>query len=397
MDEGIAAERFRSAVAKSTKDEWIDGTGAAPARLGYLPAFDGLRGLAVITVIVFHLGPGVVPFGSHGVDVFFALSGFLITTLIVEEKDQQRGKFAFGRFYARRSLRLFPALYAMLVVSGTYLTVRWSRIPGFLADGSTGDPHLRQTMAKYLAAAATYTSNLREVATRPGNLFGHTWSLAVEEQFYLVWPMLLCVCLAWFSRAHLANVLALLLLGCFAVRLGATPPILYRVVSKVRPDGLLAGSAAAMLRLGSPRLCRFVRRHAVVIAELGMLGIVATAYLRFGSWSENGMNRVGYTPLAVSSTALILVLALCPATTNWPWLRTPGLVRIGKISYGLYIWHYPIFVIIGWELAGLPAVARIALKLIVTGVVAALSMRYLEQPAMRWQRRFRVEPNIRSI
>ena len=145
--------------------------------LGYQPALDGMRALAVVLVAGVHTHPRLVPGGSIGVDAFFVLSGFLITTLLVEELDT-RGHISSGRFYARRALRLLPALAGLLfVVTG------WAV---FVAA-----PNTRHNALLEVAAAASYTRNFTWWSHVPGTLLGHTWSLAVEEQFYLVWPVLL--------------------------------------------------------------------------------------------------------------------------------------------------------------------------------------------------------------
>ena len=156
-----------------------------PFNLGYRPALDGLRGVAVLAVMVYH--SGLIRGGFLGVDVFFTLSGFLITTLLLEEYART-GTLAIGRFYIRRALRLLPALVAFLIFWGGVILTRipseyWSVLGG------------------YLLGVLGYVANWLYIYWRPLGVFSHTWSLAIEEQFYLVWPVLLFLLLRWVRRA----------------------------------------------------------------------------------------------------------------------------------------------------------------------------------------------------
>jgi peptidoglycan/LPS O-acetylase OafA/YrhL len=158
-------------------------------RLSWMPALDGLRGIAVIAVMMFHTpGRAWLPGGSLGVDLFFVLSGFLITTLLLQE-HVATGRISLRGFYVRRARRLLPAVVALLAIYAVVVT---------LAPGDfTGNPQAGQVAVTYVAVA-TYILNVTQMAhlaVAPG--LSHLWSLSVEEQFYLVWPALLVLCLGW--------------------------------------------------------------------------------------------------------------------------------------------------------------------------------------------------------
>jgi peptidoglycan/LPS O-acetylase OafA/YrhL len=344
-------------------------------RLGYQPALDGLRGLAVLAVMLFHLGYSLG--GNSGVTVFFTLSGFLITCLLLEEYETT-GDVSFGRFYMRRALRLFPALAAVLLIDvGFVLLARtgWSRNADLAAAG----------------AAVFYVSNWVEAwHVVPLNQLGHTWSLAVEEQFYLVWPWVILTLARrqWSSSSLVAILLggglALTLERFGLATLGVSANRLY-VGSDTRADALLYGAAAAVTFRAQlmPKVFWMPGVLAVgFLALLAHLGLGWAAVEKSTAWAALA------TPTMVAMFTAALLLGLTTGSTRISGLAWGPLRYLGQISYGLYLWHYLLFTLITTANLGLPRWADLVLRLGLTLTVAAASYRYLEQPFLRLKGRF---------
>jgi peptidoglycan/LPS O-acetylase OafA/YrhL len=323
---------------------------------------DGVRAVAVLLVIAQHtLGQIPLELGSVGVGIFFALSGYLITSLLLDEQAL-RGSVSLSGFYLRRAARLVPALVLVVLVCNVLFLVAGDHRP---LGGSI--------------AALTYTSNYVQVLWShavPG--FGPTWSLAVEEHFYVLWPL----ALLWTTRryglrvglnATIAVCVAALLWRGVLAWLGLRYSLL-QTGSVERADALLWGCAAAMaVRLGW-------RPHPALV-WLGIATVGSVTLL-----DENYPSIVlGQAALAVGAAALVVGLDYAAP----PWLRTglsvPGLVTIGLLSYGLYLWHGPMMRVaadFGYEGRGWRAVA-----VLVSITLAAASHRYLETPIRAWARR----------
>jgi peptidoglycan/LPS O-acetylase OafA/YrhL len=340
--------------------------GASPG-LRYRPELDGLRAFAVLLVLLQHvLQPGRFA-GFMGVDVFFVLSGFLITTILLTELDRT-GRLRLGRFWFRRVLRLYPALLTLLVVC----------LP--LAPWLSGSllQHLERTVV-----AGTYTSNL--FMTHTGQWLGpftHTWSLALEEQFYLAWPLVLLVALrSGAARIPLAMALLTATVGSAALHLKHYEYGTISAPLASTSTGLLAGSVLALVLASGARpwFMRVLRWRAWAI---GGILLLASSLVLF-SLTDRAPDGL-YTLAAILATALVLghttsrdggllvrVLSLRPAV----WL--------GRVSYGIYLWHYPAVLVLAdafpewspwWRL---PLVAGFAV------VAAALSHRWVEAPFLR--------------
>ena len=334
------------------------------ARLGYRPALDGIRGLAILGVLfrhAFHVPPG----GGFGVDLFFVLSGFLITTLLLEERDAT-GTISFRAFYRRRALRLFPALAVMLVAFVVAVTAR------ALVEGK---PTLLTDGLRAVAVAGFYTGNFAAAFHR--DLLGHfsigqLWSLAEEEQFYLLWPLALAVALRrGVSRRAIVGTLWLLILAVVTERFvltytGGRPDRIY-YGPDTHADGLLAGCLLALL----------LRRPARLAADrsLGYMCLLAFGFVAYNP-------RFGYTgvaPIAIpASVGLVATVVAQPAGLVTRALSLRPLVGIGRISYGLYLWHGLALWTLGPDHRWLG---------IATGLACAvLSYRYVEQPFLRRKR-----------
>jgi peptidoglycan/LPS O-acetylase OafA/YrhL len=309
-------------------------------RLGYLPALDGLRGVAVLTVLADHAGFLREPAGGIGVALFFVLSGFLITRVIVEARES--GTWSMGGFLANRFFRLFPALLLMVAVVSTILLARGYSLAGVAARA---------------APPLTYVQNMAPVLSLP--VFGHTWSLGVEEQFYLLWPLVL----PWFvARTRPRLCLALAIAGSVAVEV--TFP---RDWLPMHAYALLAGCALALL--GPPSQ----RRWLLPAGALGFVAAIAVA----PSFSQIYV----YGPMTATPTAVLLVAG---AFHGNRWLELPVLRFTGRISYALYLWHVPLLRLTGTTYAGSAAI----LPLVAAVLVASGSTLLLEEPVRRaWRLR----------
>jgi peptidoglycan/LPS O-acetylase OafA/YrhL len=283
-------------------------------------------------VLVLAVHADLVAGGGVGVDVFFVLSGFLITSLLLDE-HRRTGVVRLGAFYMRRALRLYPAL--LVGVAGA-LALSLLTIPVFHASAATLAKTLRGT-----PFALFYTMNIaRATGWSLGGYLGHTWSLAIEEQFYLVWPVVVILVmrrrtgpalLGWIALACAVTSAALraVLYGA-----GFDPEMLYNATFS-HVDGIFAGCAFAVLwsqRTG------VVRRLAHPALTAGALGVGTATVLR-AQW----MNTVGH-PLVAAATVVVLAAVLTRPTSRLSAvLSHPVAVAIGRRSYGIYLYHYPIF------------------------------------------------------
>lgn len=355
-------------------------------RLPYLPGLDGVRAIAVLAVLLFHLPASLLPGGFLGVDVFFVLSGFLITSLLLAELERS-GTIGFRQFYARRARRLLPALLAVLAVSGVLvLTVARDAASVFRQDA---------------ISALTYTTNwwyifdgrsYFEVLGRPP-LLQHLWSLGIEEQFYLVWP---AVCLFVWHRWRRTGVgyialggavvgtvwMAWLAVSANAPAVGDTARVYFGADTHAMT--VLAGAALATVwRPG--RLPKQVPTSAqVAVGVAGVVSLAALVAIFLTATEQSGwLFRGGFLVVALASVGLIAA-ASHPAGSFGRALGLPVLAWLGTRSYGIYLWHWPIFLVTrpdldlpyrGWA-AGMTS-------LVLTFLVAEASYRWIEMPFRR--------------
>ncbi|MGZ4709060.1 MAG: acyltransferase family protein, partial [Acidimicrobiales bacterium] len=351
-------------------------------RLGYRPAFDGLRAIAVIPVLLFHASVTWARGGFLGVDVFFVLSGFLITRLLLEERELT-GRIALLRFYLRRVLRLFPALVAVSVASLVYATV-------WLDHGQA------VRAAHDLFAAATYRMNWVEAlhAQPPFGLLDHTWSLSIEEQFYLLWPLGLLLAYR-LGRGRGVFVAALggaaLSAGVRALLWHGGQPV-HRVYYGLdtHADGLLLGCALAAVTLYRPGPLREALRGASGRVAGRWAGPVALAMLALAASQtalfSKGLPSWGY-PIVGVLTAIVIADVWAGGVLDRA-LRPTALVAIGRISYGLYLWHWPVFLVLNPARTHWSPFPLTLLRLAVTFAVAVVSFFAVEQPFLRLKRHF---------
>ncbi|WP_185972984.1 acyltransferase family protein [Aeromicrobium piscarium] len=349
---------------------------ARPAR--HLAALDGLRAVAVLLVLGYHADPDRFPGGFVGVDVFFVLSGFLITALILREMNEH-GRVALRRFWARRIRRLAPALLVMVAVTSSIT----------LAVGNDTGAGLRSQVI----GALTWTSNWIQIhegwsyadASVPP-LLNHLWSLGIEEQFYLLWPVLILGLLTVARRAvaqRVVAVLALVSVGLMAFwYLTADPTRAYMGLDS-HAFGLLLGATVALgtaphlLRDGFAAAAEKVRYTA-----LGAVGLVAiVVYALVVEWDSQVTFLGG---LALVNLATVgLVLAAANPTPIARFLGWSPLRWVGERSYGIYLWHWPLIV---FATRLMPAEHRVVAgwaAVLIAVPVAALSYRFVELPLRR--------------
>jgi peptidoglycan/LPS O-acetylase OafA/YrhL len=286
----------------------------------YIRSFDGLRGIAVLMVIFFHVGR--LRGGFLGVDVFFALSGFLITSILVDEYERSGG-ISLSAFYARRVLRLMPALFAMLAF---YVAIALVLTPHAI-------PHLVAA-----AFAATYVMNwVIAFDLGPTGFVAHTWSLGMEEQFYLLWPVLLLLALRWAGRSAAVGVgialfAATAIWRSYLAVHGASWERTYCGVD-AGTDALFAGCVSALIDL-SPTMPRFMRSSWCIPGALTGGFCVVAAY------GAHWMQFWGLTVFALSTAWLVRLLAVSGGNVLKTILEWTPLRFLGRISYGVYLWHF---------------------------------------------------------
>lgn len=348
-------------------------------RLGYRPALDGVRGLAILTVMGVHTGGPFLEGGFLSVDLFFVLSGFLITSVLVEEW-QRGGDIRLPRFYARRALRLLPGLVVLLATLAL-----WAMSFPPVAAAET---------RRQIAYTFFYVANwaLAFDAMSPMGVLGHAWTLAIEEQFYFVWPVVLLTLLRRglslralaATTATLATVAGLLR---FAMWMGGASMERLFFGFDTRCDSLLAGCTAAFVvgmpgRLATPER-RALWRAAGVVAVAGLAAAWVLAVREQGY-----MYAGGFSAVAALSAMLLIDVVDRPSSALARLLATRPFVHVGRISYGLYLWHWPVFLALLLANPEWPAARLNAARFAVTFVLAQLSSTLVEQPCLRWKRRW---------
>lgn len=362
----------------------------------YVPAFDGLRGIAILPVILLHVGVGTLPDnrlrfeltrGWYGVDLFFVLSGFLITLILLTEMDAT-GTIDIRRFYIRRCLRLGPAYLSMLLA--------------LLGGAAILEPPALSRVPRVLPALVSYTYNYQLAAGGTHlDALVVVWSLCVEEQFYLVWPWVLrsigarrglmfCIAAVALLSTYRTGLYLLLNWGHLRQPSPASSIWIY-FATDTRIGVILIGCGAA-LSLRHPRtrrIWRWIResRSFVPLAAAGVVacvGYVTGGYPSSGSWRSA---TFGYTLAACASAALIGAIFVQPSSAVTRALSWKPLVSLGRVSYGVYLFHVGIAWLVLWALRprewpGSP-IARFliaaATVLALTWVVAEIHYRYVEQ------------------
>jgi peptidoglycan/LPS O-acetylase OafA/YrhL len=360
--------------------------------MGYRPALDGIRAIAVVAVVLFHFEFAWIPGGFLGVDVFFVVSGYLITSLMIEEWDRS-GRIDRRQFWLRRGRRLLPALYLMLLVVSA-----WAAL--FVPD-------TLDRLRSDIVAAVLYVTNWWYIVDgqsyfdalgRPPVL-QHLWSLAVEEQWYLIWPFVFAFAMRRTAGAVHRLVVPLLAAAASAIWMA----ILFDAtgdVSRVyygtdtRMSGLLIGAAVAMC--WRPWRSRFAgQRHLLAVDAAGGAALVAlvATMLRWGS-DTTFLYRGGFVVVALLSIVVVAVAVHPGARLLGGLLSIPVLRWLGMRSYAIYLWHWPVVVLLGERDVGWPRPAMVVLWSVLTLGLADLSYRLVESPIRhgaftRWCHRLR--------
>jgi|HubBroStandDraft_1064217.scaffolds.fasta_scaffold05952_3 peptidoglycan/LPS O-acetylase OafA/YrhL len=345
-----------------------------------MPGLDGLRALAVLAVIAYHEQFGWAQGGLLGVGVFFTLSGYLITDLLLDEWANE-GRLSLLNFWARRARRLLPALFVMLTAVTAWVTI---------ADRSR-----LASLRGAVAAAVAYVSNWYLIVKNdsyfarfaPPQPLDHLWSLAVEEQFYVLWPWLLLLgllCLRRISRPAVAwlaiPTLALAAASAVAMLLlyhpGLDPTRVYEGTD-TRACGLLVGAALAMIWPSRGRAAAIRHVWPADAAAAAGLVVVGLMIWRVGQYSPL-VYRGGLVLLSLA-TAGIVAGAAVPGSLTGRVLGWPPLRWVGVRSYGIYLWHYPVIVLTSPANSG-EDLPRAALQITGSVLLAALSWRFVEEP-----------------
>ena len=351
----------------------------------YIHSVDGLRAVAVIAVLLYHLGIDWIPGGFLGVDLFFVISGYVITGLILESIARS-GTLDLRAFYLSRIRRLVPALVAMLVFTTLFIGVYApDTVRRFLAD----IPYVMSGSMNW--ALVSRQQDYFEAIGRPP-LLQHTWSLAVEAQFYLIWPLVLLFILRYFGKKNIPFIaLAIALasgatLFAYSIRIDTQDSAISHVYfgTDTHSIGLFLGSALAV-SWQPQNLTREITKRAQdfvdLIGVVGLLGLLST--FLFIIESDPTLYRIAF-PLSALFGCATLISVVHPASRFAPILSTRPLIWIGERSYGIYLWHWIVFQLTrpSIDLVG-DDWALYALRVLIVFALADISLRYIEIPVRR--------------
>jgi len=366
-------------------------------RLPYQPALDGIRALAVAAVLAYHAGMPWARGGFLGVDAFFVLSGYLITSLLLIEY-RTRGRIAFTAFWARRARRLLPALFLMLIGVGVYAVV-------------VAKPDELDRIRVDALTTIAYVANWRPILSGDSYFeqfavpspLRHTWSLAIEEQWYAMWPLLLFGMLSLHSgrQGLRAGSLRVPLSGSLRVPLGVSlamaagsallMALLFQPMhdpsrvfygTDTRAQSLLVGAILAMLLMQRGPVQSALGRS--TLQGAAVLGVVFVGFV----WARSGddstlLYRGGFVALGVG-VAAVIAAAVQPGTSLvGRALSIPPLRGLGLISYGVYLWHWPIFLVLTPDRVGWNDYPLFAVRVAATLAVSIASYHFLEMPIRR--------------
>jgi peptidoglycan/LPS O-acetylase OafA/YrhL len=347
-------------------------------RLTYMPALDGIRAVSILGIMANHGGFAWAAGGVISVNVFFVLSGFLITMLLMKEWTRS-GKIRLRAFWARRARRLLPALFVLLGGIGLYALF-------FAQDGT------QSLLRGDGLATLFYVANWHQIlsgqsyfaqVSAPSPLL-HTWTLAIEEQFYLVWPLVVVGVLKLTRSPRALLVVAIVGVLASATEMallfhaGQDPSRIY-YGTDTRAQDILTGAAMGILLYGRPVATG--RRAKTAFSALAVVAaaVFLVEWIRINS-SPNITYRAGFLVADVMVALVICGVTLAPA--GWP-ARVLGfgpLAYVGRISYGLYLWHWPVFLVLDQARTGLVGYPLFALRLVVTFAVAVVSWYVVETP-----------------
>ena len=349
--------------------------------MGYEPSLDGIRAFSVIAVMLYHADIAWLPGGFLGVEVFFVVSGFLITSLLIEERESTRS-IDLKQFWIRRARRLLPALVVMLSATAVYVA--------FFAKDSA--PDFRRDVLPSLGYFSNwwqiYAVDTPYFAASSLPVLRHLWSLAVEEQWYLIWPLLFA--LLFGAKWMRSKISGALLIGCSGAIMIATAlgfvqddetrtNFLY-LSTITRSSGLLLGAAVAMLwrpwrKNSSPSWWRSSIADALAIASMAVIGVLmATVHV-----ADERLYQSGLAATTFASAVIVAVVMRPTGLIVKRFFSQEFFVEIGRRSYGLYLWHWPIFVVTHARDSG----NRLAVAIALTIIINEFVYQYVEIPTRR--------------
>lgn len=349
--------------------------------LGYFPALDGLRAVALLTVLGFHADVSWIHGGYLPLTSFFVLSGFLITALLLGE-HHHAGRVDLRRFWGRRARRLAPGAVLGIALAASYVGLTEKPTPGFQGDAIASVGWLVNW--RFILSGRSY-----EAAFAEPSPLQHYWSLAVEEQFYLVMPLLAFALLALGrGRRRYLAIAAAALAGVSTVTMAVLhhpgdPPLRVYFGTDTRAAEIFVGVllATALVRNGAIRQLTGARRAAVDVAGAAALVVSGALWIRTPEYDDR-LYEGGLLGIALLA-ALVVVAATQPGTVVARLLGLRPIAAIGRLSYGLYLYHWPLFLWLSPERTGLPTAPLFAVRMAATTAIALLSYHLVERPIRR--------------
>ncbi len=345
----------------------------------YYKELDGLRFIAIAIVLIGHAGVAFPKSGTVGVEIFFVLSGFLITMILTSEY-QRKSKINIKDFYIRRFLRLFPALIILI-----FLYCITEQLVN------------REIKLDVIVIVITYTANwARAIFDYDLGTMGHCWSLANEEQFYLIWPLIILF-LEKNIKSHLNKFLILLFISLLCshyraslVGIYSLPRIYFSLDAHC--DGLIMGSAMSYFSSYYTKhqkiFYKFESHYKKFIILISVIGLITLTHLI--SWINPSMSRIGFTIVIIISSLVISDLVIFKKSLLSTFLSFPLFVYLGKISYGLYLYHYPIFIYLESTIykSDDNFLLQLPLKLLLTILLSVLSYHLIELKILKLKKHF---------
>lgn len=354
----------------------------------YIPGLDGLRALAVLSVIAYHLKFNWASGGLLGVTIFFVLSGYLITNLLLIEWEQTR-RIDLKNFWIRRARRLLPSMLTMLLIVTAWITLFDQAFLGKLKDD--------------FLAALLYVSNwwyiFHDVSYFESmgvpSVLTHFWSLAIEEQFYVIWPLFIFLALSVKLKRKPLVIITMIIATASALAMGimyepGTDPSRVYYGTDTRAFSLLIGAILAFLWPSHKLSTKVPKQLRLSMDLIGIISLITLLFMIHTSNQYSGFLYLGGMFFASILTALLVAVIVHPSSALSKWLSIKPLRWIGVRSYGIYLWHYPIILLTNplVDTEG-PSITRIIFQLTLTFVIAGLSYKYIENPIRQgWIKRF---------
>lgn len=333
--------------------------------LPYRLEIDGLRAVAVLSVLIFHLNRQWLPGGFVGVDVFFVISGYLITSILYH--DLKNEQFSFLKFYQRRIARIFPAFFAVALSTITVAYFLYSEHDLARAGSNLVAASVSLTNIKYMLLGDYFTISL------DAEPFMHYWSLSIEEQYYLLFPLLLFITFRH-ARKYLVHILAFIFIVSLASCIIFTPinSVWTFYLLPTRAWELFAGCLLAIIEINSPGSIR----GPAWLPYIGIIFIGGSLIL-----IHEGPNFPGWLATIPVMGAIAILIQSPNNNTITSWLSYRPMVSIGKISYSLYLWHWPVYSMIDYAYIFESNTTRNFFKITISFMLAAACFRFIEKPA----------------